>query len=130
MFNWKYTPLLAVLLVSAPAFAKGPGGGMSSGGPAVSHSTANSNGPSAADRDTGAARAEDRMSAQGKANTNGPSAADRDKGLDRAKDRAKHPKSVQAKAKAKTNANGPNALDRDKGVGRAEDRMSTEGAKR
>jgi hypothetical protein len=82
--------------------------------------TANTNGPTAADRDFGRDRAEDRasqqglthsnesttirttrvqgaeaggssathMSAEGRANTNGPTAADRDFGRDRAEDRA------------------------------------------
>jgi hypothetical protein len=87
MLNWKYTTLLAALLVSTPAFAKGAGGGGSPGGSANSHSAANSNRLSAADRDTGPARAEDRMSKRGKANTNGPNSLDRDKGLNRAEDR-------------------------------------------
>jgi hypothetical protein len=81
------TLALAGLLMTAPihsAFARGAGGGGGAGGglgiggghaggSSGDHSSANgaanSNGPNAADRDTGQARAEDRRSSQGAAHS-------------------------------------------------------------
>lgn len=77
-------PILAASLVLAlaagAAFAKGPGGGMGGGmsSPHISgQGMANTNGPNAADRDKGMARAQDRMSEEGQENSKAKSAKSR-----------------------------------------------------
>jgi len=119
MLSWKCTTLLGTLLISTPMFAQGAAGSGSPGAADKSSSGANAVRPSASDRTTAPARAEDRMSDQGKANTNGPNSLDRDKGLERAEDRM----SEQGKA----NTNNPSSPNRAKGVDRAEDRMTKQG---
>jgi hypothetical protein len=61
--------ILAVALASAPVATFARGSNANPGGLSASHislqGVANSNGPSAVDRDKGRARAEDRMSARG-----------------------------------------------------------------
>ena len=63
--------IIAAVLTIAPAATYARGAGANSGGMSASHMSsqgaANTNGPNAADRDKGLARAEDRMSAQGQA---------------------------------------------------------------
>lgn len=71
--------LICAVGLAAPSFAQGKGHGGSG--------ATNSNGINSLDRDLGAGRAGDRMSAQGIANTNGHSSTDRDTGKARALDR-------------------------------------------
>lgn len=95
----------AFLALTVNADARGGAGGanVGAGGMSSSHisgqGSLNTNGPSAADRDYGRDRAEDRANAnadldtkthtsQRTANSNGRNTTDRDFGLDRAKERA------------------------------------------
>jgi len=95
--TFQMTLLAATLLAAAAAQAgvhAGTPSGMGHASP-MSHvggTTANSNGPGSADRDTGAERAADRraepVNSEAAENSNGKPSADKDKGKDRAADRA------------------------------------------
>ena len=69
MKRFVFPMILASAVAIAPAATLARGGNANPGGASASHMSsqgaANTNGPNAADRDKGLARAEDRMSAQG-----------------------------------------------------------------
>jgi hypothetical protein len=83
--------------------------------------TANSNGPTAADRDFGRDRAEDRASQQGLSHSNESTTTrtTRVQGAEAGGSSATH-----MSAEGRANTNGPTATDRDFGRDRAEDRTS------